>query len=184
MRACHPRFHILTGGPGSGKTSVISALRARGFACVDEVGRQIIREQRAQGGNAHHDGDRLAYRELMFSRSLSTYQTASLSQGPVFFDRGLPDLVGYSALIGAPVPDHISIAAAMFRSNKRVFIFPPWIEIYAKDSERGQDFAEAVATWRAMADAYQAMDYDLLEVPRLSVAERVYFILANLREGR
>lgn len=53
-----PDYHIITGGPGSDKTSIIEALRARRHVCVEEVGRQIIREQRVIGGNALHWGDR------------------------------------------------------------------------------------------------------------------------------
>lgn len=94
MRIERDNFHIFTGGPGSGKTSVIEALKARGFSCVDEVGRQITKEQTAIGGNGHHGGDRLKYRELMLSRSIYTYQSIEEREAPVFFDRGIPDLVG------------------------------------------------------------------------------------------
>ena len=65
-----PNFHIITGGPGSGKTSIIEALRERGYRCVDEVGRKIIREQVLIGGNALHWGDRAKFLELMLSRSM------------------------------------------------------------------------------------------------------------------
>ena len=35
----------LTGGPGSGKTTVIGALRERGYDCVTESARTIIQER-------------------------------------------------------------------------------------------------------------------------------------------
>ena len=47
-------FYIITGGPGSGKTSIIEALKNRGFLCVDEVARQIIQEKTKIGGDALH----------------------------------------------------------------------------------------------------------------------------------
>lgn len=173
-------FHIFTGGPSAGKTSVIEALRARGHLCVDEVGRQIIQEQMAIGGNAHHGGDRRKYSELMLSRSIFTFQAVHERVRPVFFDRGIPDLVGYCSLIGVETSAHFLKAAALFRSNKKVFIFPPWPEIYGQDSERKQDFAEAHETWWVMAETYPQLGYELIEVPRAGISERVDFVLARI----
>jgi predicted ATPase len=181
MRIERDNFFILTGGPGAGKTSVIEALRARGYLCVDEVGRQIIQEQKMIGGAGHHNGDRLLYRELMLSRSILTYQAVAERVAPVFFDRGIPDLIGYGKLIGAETPPHIHAAASMFRSNKKVFIMPPWPEIYGQDDERKQDFAEAYETWRVMAETYPQSGYELIEVPRVSISERADFVLARMR---
>lgn len=44
------RFFVLTGGPGSSKTTLIEALRQAGFATSAEAGRGIIRDQSAIGG--------------------------------------------------------------------------------------------------------------------------------------
>lgn len=180
MRIKRENFHIFTGAPGAGKTSVIEALRARGFSCVDEVGRQIIKEQMAIGGDGHQGGDRFKYRELMLSRSIYTYQAVEEREAPVFFDRGIPDLIGYGALIGAGTPPHILEATALFRSNKRVFIFSSWPEIYGQDDERKQDFAEAHETWRVMAETYPQSGYELIEVPHMGISERVDFVLARI----
>ena len=43
---------VITGGPGSGKTTLIEALAAAGVATSPEVGRAIIREEMAVGGTA------------------------------------------------------------------------------------------------------------------------------------
>jgi predicted ATPase len=180
MRIDRDNFHILTGGPGAGKTSVLEALAARGYSTVAEVGRQIIQEQALIGGDAHHGGDRLKYRELMLSRSIYTFNTADEREKPVFLDRGIPDLVGYGRLIGVETPPHILKAAALFRAHKQVFIMPPWREIYAQDAERKQDFAEAHETWRVMAETYPQLGYELIEVPCMSISDRANFILARI----
>jgi predicted ATPase len=180
MRNERDNFYIFTGGPGSGKTSVVEALRACGFACVSEVGRQIIKEQIAIGGDALHTADAVKYRDLMLSRSIYTYNRVVERSAPVFFDRGIPELVGYGDLIGAETPAYIHKAADLFRYNKRVFIMPPWQEIYCQDDERKQDYAEAVATYRFAAEIYPKLGYELLEVPKTSVAGRVDFVLASI----
>lgn len=81
-------LHVITGGPGSGKTSVIEALRGRGYRCVDEVGRAIIRRQVRIGGDALHWGDRAKYLELMLSHAMADYERVEGVSEPVFFDRG------------------------------------------------------------------------------------------------
>jgi len=173
-------FHIFTGGPGAGKTTVLEALRARGYACVEETGRKIIQEQAAIGGNIHHNGDRIAYRDLMLSRAIADFERMAREKGPVFFDRGIPDLVGYNLVIGTEIPQAMREAAETYRYNPNVFVFPPWQEIYANDTERKQDFAEAIATWQAAVDILPVFDYRVVEVPRVSVEARVQFVLDRI----
>ncbi|MGE3898575.1 MAG: AAA family ATPase, partial [Variibacter sp.] len=62
------------------------------------------------------------------------------------------------------------------RYNGRVFIAPPWRTIFAQDTERRQDFSEAVGTYLAMVGAYAACGYELVELPCVTVAERVRFV--------
>lgn len=166
-------FLVVTGGPGAGKTTLIERLAAQGFATVEEAGRRIIREQKASGGNATHDGDRLAYRALMFRDAIATYERMEAADGPVFFDRGLPDLIGYSRLIGVAAPGELARAVAHYRYNKTVLIAPPWREIYGQDDERGQDFAEAAATHDAIRDAYIEAGYEPLPLPLAPVEVRL-----------
>jgi predicted ATPase len=98
----------------------------------------------------------------------------------VFFDRGLPDLIGYSLLIGAPVPKALAEAVRRYRYNGTVFIAPPWREIYGQDEERGQDFTEAVATHVAICEAYIEAGYELFELPMVSVEARVNLVLRRI----
>jgi predicted ATPase len=98
-------------------------------------------------------------------------------QCPVFFDRGVPDILAYLRLIGHPVFEHVTKAAEVFRYNRCVFIAPPWQEIFHPDRERKQDFAEAVRTYEALATTYTACGYELIELPRAPVDKRVQFVL-------
>ncbi|MBX3506151.1 MAG: AAA family ATPase [Parvibaculum sp.] len=176
-------FHIVTGGPGAGKTTLIDQLAVRGFATVEEAGRRIIRQQRESGGNATHDGNRLAFRDLMFRDAVATYVRMTPAKGPVFFDRGLPDLLGYSRLIGVPVPPELVRAVALHRYNSKVLVAPPWREIYGQDDERGQDFAEAVATHDAIRAAYVEAGYEPVPLPLASVEARLTFIIGIAGQG-
>ena len=85
----HQRFHVITGGPGSGKTSLIDALARAVHAHTVEAGRAIIQDQRAIDGPALPWRDPLAFAELMLSWELRSYRMAGAMAGPVFFDRGV-----------------------------------------------------------------------------------------------
>jgi predicted ATPase len=173
------RFFVLTGGPGSGKTSLIEGLEHAGFARSVEAGRGVIQDQMAVGGQALPWLDRAAFAELMLCWEMRSWHMAAAQAGPVFFDRGVPDVAGYLRLQRLTVPGHIEKAARLFRYNRCVFITPPWREIFAQDRERRQDFDEAVRTYDAMATAYMDYGYELVEVPRAGIEERVRFVIGH-----
>lgn len=174
------RLFVITGGPGSGKSTLIEALAGRGFRTMPEAGRAIIQDQVAIDGEALPWSDRRAFAELMLSWEMRSYREAVRLSGPVFFDRGVPDVLGYLRLSELPVPSHVERAAQMFRYHPRVFIAPPWPEIFGIDAERKQSFREAQATYEAMLETYSALGYDLVPLPFDSVEERVRFVLAAI----
>jgi predicted ATPase len=170
-------FFVITGGPGSGKTSLIDALNARGYPRSIEAGRGLIQHQVLIGGRALPWDDRALFAELMLCWEMRSYHLAQDITVPVFFDRGIPDVLGYLCLSGLPAPPHMHKAAEAFRYNRQVFIAPPWKEIFQQDRERKQDFKEAIRTYDAMVQTYTALNYQLLEIPRTSVEERLTFVL-------
>ncbi|WP_369822788.1 AAA family ATPase [Rhodovulum sp. MB263] len=97
-------FFIVTGGPGAGKTSLITELSRCGFHTIPESGRAIIREEIQSGGDALPWADRMAYAERMLERDLRAYEDAQAISGPVIFDRGIPDIMGYLTLCSFPMP--------------------------------------------------------------------------------
>ena len=177
MNVTNTRF-VITGGPGSGKSTLIEALAAEGLHAMPEAGRAIIQEQVAEGGDALPWADRGAFAERMFQWEMRSWHAARELAGPVIFDRGIPDVMGYLTLVGLPVPAHIEHATRMFRYNSRVFIAPHWNAIYAQDAERKQSIEEAEATYRTLADLYPRLGYELVPLPLATVAERVRFVRA------
>ncbi|RSB42824.1 MULTISPECIES: AAA family ATPase [Brevundimonas] len=175
-----PRRIVLTGGPGSGKTTLLEALAAAGHATSPEAGRAIIRRQQAIDGEALPWKDRALFAELMLDRELEAHARTEGADGPVFFDRGVPDVIGYLTLCGLPVPAHMERAAQDIRYERRVFIAPVWPEIFGQDAERKQDLDEARHTFDAMAETYPRFGYELIELPQAPVPERLNFVLKSL----
>lgn len=175
-----PNFFILTGGPGSGKTSILNALAQKGFLTASEVGRKIIKEQQLLGGNALHTGDRDAFLELMLNYSIDDYQQMKQLSTAIFFDRGIPDLYGYAKTFCQKELGEVNHAVKHYRYCQTAFLFPPWEAIYINDKERQQDFKEAIQTYAALKEGYQLCGYTLIEVPLTSIEDRVNFILKTL----
>lgn len=176
----HDRFHIVTGGPGAGKTTLLDHLAASGLPVMDEAGRGIIRHQVAIGGDALPWAGREKFAELMLSWEMRSRDQAARHAGPVLFDRGIPDVIGYLRLCGLAVPDHALEAARTIRYAPRVFILPFWPEIFAEDAERKQSPEEAEATCRVMAETYRGFGYELIEVPIGPVERRAEFVAAMI----
>jgi predicted ATPase len=174
------RLFIVTGGPGAGKTTLLLELERRGFRVSHEVARQIIQEQVAANGDALPWADTRRYTELMLERSIVAYRESSSSSGIVFMDRGIPDVACYARLIGLPLFDELQGACRLYRYNPRVFLAPPWEEIYATDTERKQSYAESVATYEIMGEVYREQGYEIIELPKTDLQRRADFVLAQL----
>lgn len=129
------------------------------------------------GGQALPWSNPALFAELMLCWEMRNYHLAEQQEGAIFFDRGVPDVMGYLQFLKLPVPAHFARAAATFRYNRRVFIAPPWQEIFQQDRERKQDFDEALRTYESVAATYKALGYELIELPRVTTAERVRFVL-------
>src|SRR6185369_11565126 len=113
-----------TGAMGSGKSTLLVELRKYGFVVVPEPARIVLAEQRAAGGHGVPERNPQRFCELMLERMKRDYD----EHPRAFYDRGIPDLVGYAHLFGLEPPrvdDH--------RYDDRVFVLPAWREIYVTD---------------------------------------------------
>jgi len=173
---------IITGGPGAGKTTIIEELRRKGYNCVDEVARQIIKDQMANNGDALPWADQEKYTSLMLEKSIATFAENKDHKSISFFDRGIPDTLAYAHLIKLPISPELIEAIKKYRYNPVVFILPPWQEIYQTDSERKQTFAEAIEVYNTLSKTYNACGYKLIEVPKTGTKERVDFILSIINK--
>jgi len=170
------RFVVLTGGPGSGKTTLVERLGTLGYATSAEASRAMIRDQKAVGGPVSYERDPVRYAEFILVWELRSYREALSAPGPVFFDRGMPDVASIHLQLGVPVPSHVSAAADRYRYGT-AFIAPPWPEIYVHDEDRTHTWEHAVAVYEALLESYVRFGYALVELPRVSVEDRVAFVL-------
>ncbi len=119
------RPFVVTGGPGSGKSTLIAAMGRHGIQTMPEAKKAIIQDQVAIGGEALPWSDRQAFAELTLRWEIRSYREALKVSGPVVFDRGIPDVVGYLRLNDLPVPSPVERAAQVLRYHHRVFVRRP-----------------------------------------------------------
>ena len=62
----------------------------------------------------------------------------------------------------------------------KVFLLPPWKAIYVNDAERDHTFEHAEWVNRITQEWYRRRRYQLIEVPKVSVAERCTYVLQPL----
>lgn len=181
METINHKAIIITGGPGMGKTSIIEKLSERGYSCVKESGRHIIQEQLQKGGTSLPWADKKGFAYEMLKMGKGDYKDALCSNSLVFFDRAIPDVIGYLKLCNLPIHKNVWESARCNRYHKTVFITPPWKEIYLNDAERKQSFEEAIATYEMMFQVYSNLNYAVVEIPRTTVEKRIDFIFRILK---
>lgn len=175
--------YVITGGPGSGKTSLINALANAGYTVFEEVSRRLIQEQQQLPNGVLPWHNLQSFATMALVAMQQQFATAQHSQHPVFFDRAIPDIMGYLDCAGLPHSPALTTAAQTLRYASPVFICPPWPDIYVNDPERPQTYTEAANLYLAIHQAYTQAGYTLLEVPQTSLANRVRFITDTLTAG-
>jgi predicted ATPase len=94
-----------------------------------------------------------------------------------FLDRGLIGAaVALEYLTGEPIErtlqaDHYHV---------RVFLTPPWPNIYSTDAERRLGLVEARAEYERLATAYPRLGYEVVVLPRVPVSRRADLVLMAL----
>ncbi len=171
---------VFAGGPATGKTTLIQALELRGYACAQEVSRQVTLEARENGISQFFVSDPLLFSEKLLEGRINQYKEAQEHKASmVFLDRGLPEVVAYLDRGNTTYPNHFSKACEDHQYD-RVFIFPPWEEIYTPDNERYEDYQEALKIYPFLKAAYDRFGYESIILPKDTVENRISFVLENI----
>jgi predicted ATPase len=168
---------VITGGPGTGKSSIINELKKRGHICFDEISRQVTLEARKNGIEQLFLTQPLLFSELLLEGRLKQFNDAnSYGDKTVFLDRGLPDVLAYMDYFNSAYPQQF-IDTCQNNSYDAVFILAPWQAIYQSDSVRYESFEQAKLIHQHLLNTYKKFNYTLLDVPFDTIEKRADFIL-------
>ena len=167
---------VLTGGPCSGKSSLIDELEKRGFPIVREVARDVLIRK----------GKKPVTREELFALQYEIGKEQILREekarveysrkGVVFLDRGLPDLLAYYHILLNFV--HMQIDDRMKNRYDKVFFLDrlPFVN----DGLRSEDDNKANDLHNSLSRHYKLAGYNPVSVPVLPISERADFVLSFL----
>ncbi|MDG1394226.1 MAG: ATP-binding protein [Flavobacteriaceae bacterium] len=173
----------LIGGPGTGKTTLINALKTKGYFCMEEISRQITLEAQEKGIEQLFLEDPLLFSEqLLLGRQQQFLDADKLSDKFVFFDRGLPDVVAYLDCLKSSYPESFKMICNQHLYDK-VFILKPWKAIYEQDNERYETFEQALIIHDFLVKSYTEYGYTIIDTPFGTIEERIEFIENHLNSN-
>lgn len=171
-------WYVITGGPATGKSTLVELLAVQGKKIVREAARAVIAQEQAK------DSDCLPWRDLKkFQERVAQMQwdaeQAAVGQ-EAFLDRSLVDGYAYSKYGGVEPP---SLVAEHARSRyAKVFLLEPLPE-YVNDTQRREtrEFRETIQP--LIRAAYEEFGYEPIDVPVLPPQERIDFIQKCILKG-
>ena len=135
---------VITGGPGTGKSSIIQELKKRGFYCFDEISREVTLKAREDGIEQLFLTEPMRFSELLLKGRIQQFNDAeTIDKEFVFLDRGIPDVLAYMDYIKDDYPKKF-VAACNNHVYSHAFILAPWQEIFKSDAERYESYEEAI----------------------------------------
>lgn len=171
---------VITGGPGTGKTSIINELIKQNYICLEEISRQITLEARAKGTEQLFLTNPLLFSELLLKGRLNQFEEAKTSTSNfVFYDRAIPDIIAYLRYVKSDCPLKF-IDACKNNIYNKVFVLTPWKAIFKSDDERYENFEQAVEIHQHLVSAYNTYDYQLIDVPFDTISKRADFIINQI----
>lgn len=171
-------WHVITGAPCCGKTTLIDQLADQGFRTIQEAGRQYVEREMARGRTI----DEIRENEVTFARRIKDLQLGIEHGLPandiVFLDRAFPDCLSYYRVAGLN-PNKILLECFHHRYAS-IFVldrFP-----VQQDGIRTEDEVIASFLDEWLIRDYNALGYSVVRVPVLPPQERLAFVLKNLSE--
>ncbi len=165
---------IITGAPGTGKTTLINTLHKKGYTTFEEVSRRVIISEQQNNGTKTPWQDVEAFTNLVYEQTKKELNIAI--QSCAFVDRGLADNIAYLKQKKLPIAEKFLTFDYHKYYHTHVFILPIWKDIYVQDEQRLQSFDEAERLHILLMETYQNLGFSLQLLPKQSVEERWKFI--------
>jgi predicted ATPase len=166
--------YALTGGPSSGKSTLLKEIQSRGIYCMKEVAEYIINGELERKGNILPWINRDAFQNKLLETQLEWEREIPREASISFQDRGIPDGIAYYRLDGLEVPRKLEEAARNARYEK-VFLLDALP--YKKTEIRREDPETAQKVHREIERVYTELGYELIRIPAAPLNYRAELIL-------
>ena len=173
--------YIISGAPGTGKTTIINALKKKDHYCAEEISRELIAEQKSIGGNILPWKDQIAFENKIAHKRYKQYLD-SPENCICFFDRSSIDCIAYLNSNKLEATSQIIEIIKNCTFNKTAFYTPIWEEIYVTDTERKENIEQAKKIEKELIKCYQSFGYTVIEIPKTTLDKRINFILSQIKD--
>lgn len=178
--------YILTGTPGSGKTSIIRSLEVAGYSVVEEAATDVIALRQAQGIDEEWRHPSFIDDIVTLQKQRQT-QTAAVNTSIQFFDRSPVCTYALSVWLGFPIS--ATLAAEIERIEKdqifqrRVF-FIENLGFCDPTAARRISYEDSLRFEQVHEDTYRSMGYECVKIPRAPLSTRVDQILGVIKAAK
>jgi len=170
------RLYVITGGPCSGKTSLLEELGKRRYKIIKETAKEVIQEEISKGvADPWHAKD---FQEKITALQVKAEAAIPAGNSIAFLDRGLPDGLAYCKFRNQKVPRNL--IEALKKCDYEKIFFLQQLPKYEQAKCRSETEEEAKQIGELVKQAYAQLDYDIIEVPPLGIKERADFVIKNL----
>ena len=160
------------------KTTLSAALESLGYPVFHEQAREIIQQSLDDGTDILPWKDLNAFTDVVWQLRNEQYSNAVLGKIN-FYDRTNLDAYAYLIKGETQLTEQWSKELQQMHFDA-VFFLPVWHEIHSLDKQRMETLEDCIEVDGFLKLAYREKGYNLIEVPRVSVEERVAFIEAHL----
>lgn len=175
--------YVLTGAPGSGKTTIATELRARGYTVVDEAATDVIARRQAWGDD--EPWTEPGFLDLIVEEQRRRQRAARSARAEVqIYDRSPLCTLALARYLGHPVTP--ALAAEVDRVtregvyDRRVLLVHP-VGFVTPTAARRITYEDALVFARVHEQVYRAHGYELVDVPPGTVEERVTAVETRIR---
>lgn len=164
---------VLTGSPGTGKTSVCEKLNDMGYNVIEEPARSLIEYYKKKYPQYLPWNNREYFQKSVEKKSIDNYNKNG------FFDRSIVDEIGFRKYYNCNIPKELIYYCSKYRYDQ-IFIFRPWKEIFVNDNIRKENFEDCIKLDKYLYDGYKQFNYKLISVTKDSIDNRIDFILNKI----
>lgn len=170
-------WYVITGGPSSGKTTVINLLKEKGYFTVEENARHFLDTQRVKGKTVEEVKKNQKEFQTAILKLQVNREKALNPDELVFLDRAIPDALAYYRFLNLEVDDRLKDAMNKV-CYKKVFIMDPLPLV--NDYARLENKEAQIKIHQLITEVYNSLPCPIIHVPVLPIEQRVEFILNRL----
>jgi predicted ATPase len=171
-------WHVITGAPSCGKTTLIDQLADKGFKTVPETAHLYIESEMALGRGINEIlKNRVDLQAILIEMQQGIEQGLQVNE-VTFLDRALPDCLSFNRYLGLN-PNQM-LSECFCHRYASVFILDPLP--FQENGVRDDDSAVVGYLDEWIARDYRALGYLVERIPVLAPQERLAFVLKKLSE--